>query len=437
MTSQNILMYRKIIYFCLGLGMSTPLLALVVGGRVISLTVIALILALVDLINNQSIIHKSFNKPIRKLFILWMNVSIIASLFGWLYFCSFDMTYALSSISQIPKILLYYLLFYLFSRNGDGKEKLTNIAVGVKYGILLNLTWAILDASIYYINGISLTNTIFSQVIKAYNLPYGQSSTIDGFYIRSAGLSNDQVNIGCFAISSVVYSFLYNKKWVSILGILACFASVSVIGIAGVTVAYMWKLFIFKNTKNRVIKSAVLLVVIILAYQYIKHSDNLVVTGLRMGMELRIKSKADGDESAGIRSLLVKKFPECVMRMPSSLIIGTGYYSVVYPYYQEGLIYGYSGKNNNPTAVENTFIEYFFDLGSIGLILFILMIYKITIQSYRNFLQKKDSFDAFLFSYMFGALFSYLLYHNILFSIDMFAYIAGSLYLTNKKIKTS
>lgn len=425
---------KKILYYCLGLGASTPLLALVLGGRVISLVTVCVIFVFID----QFTSHKfSFNASHLKTeyarnFMKFMYISLASCVFGFIYFIFINTDFAYSSISFIPKILIYLVLFCAVAHDPRGEMKMKFVFEGAKLGIFINLLWAIVDAFLFYTSGYSLTNSVFVDYITAMDYPYGQLSTIETGYYRSAGLNNDQSSIGTYAITAVIYSFLTNKRWLSIIGVLATMATVSFIGIAGVAAAFFWQLFLRKGVKHRVLASVVIILTLIVGGIVITTSDSVFVMGMRAGIEARYESKSDGDHSSELRSTLIKKFPACVASTPTALFIGTGYNSAVYPYYHEGVSYmNYSIKNPKPTAVENTFVEYFFDLGLFGFLSFFLMFYQLMKRSLQNFYIRQDNFDIYVFAYLFGALFSYLFYHNILYSLDMLVFIASILYLKN------
>lgn len=427
--------YRKILYFGLGIGMTSPLLALVVSGHIISLATVAFSLVFFDLILNKKPGRVINDKPLHKqYFNYWMYISIASSIFGFIYFIGINEEYAYSALSSLPKIFFYLLLFYLFAHDANGQEKMEYAFSGLKYGILINLVWTIIDASLFYMIGESLTNNVFASYIVAADLANGQCSTIEGFSIRSAGLNVDMATIGQFAVSAVVYSFLYNKKWLTLVGVLACFASVSFIGIVGVFIAFVWQYMFRKEAKNRILKLCVVSALAIYAVHFFYNTNNEIITGMRTAVELRAEAKKGDDHSASLRKLVIMKFPACVAHMPTSLFIGTGYFSAVYPYYKEGLEYrDFNIRNPKPTAMENTFVQYFFDLGLWGLLFFCLMIFKIYKLSYREFMLEKNEFYALLFAYIFGAFFDYLFYHNILYSVDIMVFIASALYLRRTK----
>lgn len=423
---------QKILYYSFGLGMTSPLLALVFGGHIISLTTVTIALVFFDLLLCRHCIRFSYYKKslYSKYFLIWMIISLVSSVFGFVYFIGFQKEFALSSISFIPKILFYIILFFFFARDVYGEDKMEVVFKGIKFGILLNLVWAIVDASMYYTIGESLTNNVFKSYIIAADMPNGLASTVDGLSIRSVGLNNDEATIGFFSICAVVYSFLYKKLWLTVVGILATFSSVTFIGVVGITCVFIWQFLLRKKTKHKLRNIIIVFAFGFAALIYVNNSNNDIIVGLRTAIELRAESKKDGDHSAEARKLFITKFPACVKQLPTSLMIGTGYNSAVYAYYQEGLEYSrFSKTNPKPTAIENTYIEYFFDLGFFGLLFFLLLYYKIFTDSLRIYNKYKIEFYALIYAYTFGAIFEFAFYHNILYSMDMIVCIAAVLYL--------
>ena len=431
--------YRRLLYFLLGLGMTSPLLALVVGGYIISLTTVTIALVFFDLLLRKH--RRQFSvrnqNSMYKYFMAWMLISIASSIFGFGYFLLLEKNkdFAFSSISFIPKILFYLFLFYLFSTNRMGEYKMLSIIRGLKFGILLNLVWAVVDAGMFYTTGESLTNNIFASYIAAADMPNGLASTVDGLSIRSVGLTNDEANIGFFSTIAVIYSFLYRKIWLTVLGILATLSSVTFIGIVGIICAFIWQMIFRKESKHRLRNAMAILVTCIAALIFFNTSNNDIIVGLRTAVEIRAEAKQEGDHSGEARKLFITKFPAALTHLPTSLLIGTGYTSAIYAYYPEGLVYDYAGygKNNpKPAAMENTFVEYFFDLGLWGTLFFILLYFRILTISYQKYCITGGDFYAFLFAYAFGDIFEFAFYHSILYSMDMIACIAAVLYLEKK-----
>lgn len=351
-----------------------------------------------------------------------MSISIIASVFGFVYFINIDPVYSFSAIKHIPKILLYIFLLLLLDSDRIRDKKVGIILSGLIWGIGLNLFWSIADAISYYLFHISLTNELFRPYILATNMHYGIASIVDGFSIRSVGLNNDPATIGFFAIITAPFAFVTNRKWILLIAIFASLACVSFIGLAGIFIVCF---YYFLKGKIKIKNFAISFILIGFLLFIFLNSNNQIIESLKTAIELRTESKVGGDHSSGTRILFIAKFPNAVLNHPISLILGTGYSTAVYAYYPEGLDYG--GANNYPTYMENTYVDDFFSFGLIGFILFVAFYAKMFI-IYKNKLKFNSLEYKFLYSISLATLISYFFYHYTLYSVIMLASIAGVIY---------
>lgn len=416
--------YIKTIYFCLGLGATSPLLAFVIGGRAISLMTIALILVMIDLfLTKNKTIKLLRNNQLYTLYMIWMLISILASFFGFVYFANNTIDYSISSISHIPKIILYILLIILLINNKHKQRKVTYLIKGLAFGIALNIVWSIVDACMYYTIHKSLTNTVFSAYIKATDMHFGIASIVDGFTIRSVGLNNDPATIGFFATVGTAFGYASKRKWIIFICLLACLACISFVGLVGICIVIIYQYF--QENKRIDIRQTLLItfaLLIVSVFFYSLPEDNMINT-MKSAMEMRAESKVEGDHSSETRLLFIRKFPNAILHMPVALILGTGYSTAVYPYFKEGLDYE---SDEHPTCMENTYIDNFFSFGLIGFIFFCLFYCKILYFS-RTFIKKKNNcFDVeVLYSISLGSLVSYAFYHYTLYSVIMLASVAA------------
>lgn len=405
---------NKIAYLSLGLGSTSPLLAIVVGKHIVSLMTISLIVVFIDLLfsnKNHNTIYKS--STLFVLFCKWMVISVLASVFGFLYFFPLRTDYSYATISYIPKILLYLILLILLGKSCKHSEKCFLIIHGIKIGIALNLIWSIADASMYYSIRESLTNLVFHSYISAADMHFGVASIIDGVTIRSVGLNNDPATIGFFSTVASAYAFVSKKKWVIVIALLASLASVSFVGLVGIILVAFFNL-IYLNQAISFRSIVVTILFITTSALVFNLSGNSILDSFRSAIEIRAESKTEDDHSTSVRRLFLEKFPGALSNMPTALIIGTGYSTAVYPYLSEGLDYGVS-----PTTMENTYVDNFFSFGLIGFVYFILFHYCM----YRNARAKMrvDSSEVtiILYSFSLGIPISYLFYHYTLYSVIM------------------
>ncbi|MDE7441906.1 MAG: O-antigen ligase family protein [Muribaculaceae bacterium] len=284
----------------------------------------------------------------------------------------------------------------------------------------------------YYTIGKSLTNTVFKPYIVAADIRYGTASLEFGSYIRSSGLNTDPANIGFFAAVGTAYAMVGRKFWLIGACVLSALSAVSFVGLVGIALVIVYELLFGKAIRHRVLFLIIGAIITISAYTYYKHSSQPLITFLRDAIELKAQSKADGDQSTELRSNFIKKFPDAVSHLPSSLIIGTGYYTGVYAYYLEGVTYygEYSGRNV-PTEMENCYIEYFFDFGLIGFFFFCLFYLQILLNYQKIDRIHPSKTNKSIFAIVLGSIISFCFYHYTLYSVIMFTDVAAIVHLRN------
>ena len=418
--------FTKYTYILFGLGATSPLLALVVGGRVVSLMTIAMFFVFADLIlskkNKAGLEYK--RGVLYKLFMGWMVISIFACLFGFVFFISFLPEFSYATIGFIPKIVLYLLLLYLLGVNYKSKEKVSLIIKGVKYGVALNLTWSIVDAVMYYSIHESLTNNVFKSYIVATDMRLGIASIVNGITIRSVGLNNDPATIGFFAMAACAYAYVVNKKWIILICLLSCAACVSTLGFAGIIMITLYEVCFRMNIKNMIKYGIVVVLLLFIGTSCLAIIEEGVMFEMVKAVTERVESKGDGQESSGVRGMFIKKFPEAISNMPTTLLLGTGYFTSVYPYYKAGV--HWDDGSENPTSMENTYIDNFFSFGLIGFVLFLLFHYDL-FKIYQKKL-RMNSEDVFvIYSFAVSAPIAYMFYHYILYSVLMLVFITSIL----------
>lgn len=417
-------LFKLAIYFGLGLGATCPLLSLVYGGTVISLMSITLIFVILDLLAGIKIrLLYNTNSRLLELFLSWMLISVLASFYGFVYFININPNYSFSSIKHLPKILFYLSLTYLFIKQRYSHAKTHAILMGILCGIVLNIFWSIADAAMYYAIRESLTNNIFHAYITATNMRLGVASIVNGITIRSVGLNNDPAVLGFFAIVGTSFAIIDNKKWFIIFCFLSSIACISFIGFIGIFIVVVTNLYLgeikLKDFLYFFILSGLFLVIIC-------NSNNNIVEQAKLAVENKADNKIENEPNSSVRPLVIKKFPNAILNIPTVLILGTGYTTAVYPYYPEGLDWGAGSKE--PTYIENTYIDNFFSFGLIGFMFFLLFYAKL-FSSFRKIVKNSPNIDAkVIYSISMGILISYLFYHYTLYSVIMLISIIGIVY---------
>ncbi len=416
---------RNIIYVGLGIGACSPMLALVFGGRVLSLFSIAILLVFIDLIWSRGNIKNELLKSnsVNTLFKRWTAIAVMSAIWGAIYIGICEGEF-LTPLKSIPKVLFYFVLFSLFARDSNVLVKLKLLLKGIKTGMLINLLWSVADALIFYATKISITNELFASYINATDMRLGMASIIDGVTIRSVAFNNDPATVGFFAIVMMCY-YLYtnaSKIWLFLpfLSAVSCLSFTALVGFLFVFVGW-----IFRNN----IKSAILFVfcfsVLILGLFNYVGDNNGILGMIKTAVEAKADSKANEDnESTGMRVFYIKNFVEAISCQPTTLFIGTGYDTATYPYSCADSKNEYFSEASF-FDMENTYIAVFFDLGLVGFLAYYLFYFKIW-KKFRNFgPSNNDKNLFFIYAVTEGSLIADLFYHYILYSVIMLTSISA------------
>lgn len=353
----------KWLYFLLGVSSTGMVLAFVTGGHVIPLYSIFLIIVFVDLLKGKKA-SRHFG-TLENCYNLWMIISIIASLFGLVFFIEYP-DWQVTTLSYIPKIIIYLLLFVLLKSNHDREKKVYSLLQGLLCGIIINVIWSIADVSLFYISGESLTNNVFQAYIQAKDMRYGQLSLIYGPVIRSGGLNGDPANLGMFATILAAYA-LYSRKYIYfILAIFSGLAGVSFVAICGILIVS----FFYLVSEGKVIKLIPVIILGILIAVLLFSSDNVVINGLgeAFNERMEMKSETSGDADNVRRQYFVNFLPAAI-QSPTYFIIGTGYMTASYAYLSNGL----TSHKYEPYDPECTYFSNYFDFGLIGFAVYMFM----------------------------------------------------------------
>ena len=409
------LMMKYPFHWLLGFFSTASVVALIVGGRVFPMYMLMLIPVFIDLV-----IHFRWGDTFalrgkeERHFYIWMIISILATIVGYLFFTGYP-EWQSTTMSYLPKILIYLALMFLLSGCEGRDARSKAILNGLKFGIIANLVWSLLDAAAWYLLGFSLTNRVFAGYIQAMDIRYGQLSLIksDGQF-RSGGLNGDPANIGLFATILAGYSLKTRKVLYYGLSVLSAFASVSMIafvGIIAVTVIHYFR----RRRKFRLTRRQALSLFVgigVLAGLVVLNSS--LIERMLGSVTTRVEMKStEGDD---IRMQYFSKFLPAVLDEPRYLVIGTGYMTASYPY----LIHGYTSEEFFPYDPEVTYFANYFDFGLLGFIFFVVFYVELFLLFKRRVKSDQASdTDYLLYACLLGALIAFFGYHYSLYSVVM------------------
>lgn len=403
-------------FFCLGFFSTTSCLAFVISSHILSFYTIAFVMVFASLITDRQIKQNRLQNKYHRLYQLWTLYGLLSSCFGFFIFFN-EEEWRIASISYVPKILLYFFLFYLLCKNINRTHYSCLLLRGLMYGIVLNLAWATMDALIFYLSGFSITNQLFRNYILAADIRYESLSLIIGNIIRSAGLNADPANIGMFAPILASYGLYTQTRWMYLLSILGIFASVSIVALAGVVIVTFVYFF---SCKKLLLKGVLTTLFLSLSLTFIPFTEE-GISGQMIGSVVeRLEEKMDSDASDkdNARAMYWKQFIPAVINTPTALVIGTGYGTASFAYINGGFV-----NSKGAYDPEQTYFSNYFDLGLIGFCLFLqLHLYLLKI-SYKN---KEDKDYLRLFSGIEGVMIAFMGYHYTIYSVSSLIVIVGT-----------
>lgn len=412
---------RDIFFILLGFGATASLLALPIWGHLLSLFTVALFVVLFILLQREC--KKSIPFTILdKLYCSWIFWAIVSSFFGFFFFWG-EWEWQQASLSYIPKILLYLLLFYLLRKSSNRKQYCALIVKGLFIGIIVNILWAVLDASLFYLKGYSITNETFTSYIALSNMRYSMISLIYGPTIRSCGLNSDPANIGIFVAIVAAYSLKVKKNIYLLFAIMGTLASLSHTAFFSIVLV----IFVFMLTnKVRYIQWVKFFLFVLVFVFLLTLMDFSVFSQMQEAFIERSNDKIEsGSDMEGARGSYWLNFIPAVLLHPISFIVGTGYGTASYPYLANGLV----DALFFPYDPEQTYFSTFFDIGLFGFICFFKLYLKLYLLS-NNIIESNilDMVNAGIL----GCMVAFLGYHYSVYSVAMIIVIVGIILLDEK-----
>lgn len=404
----------RILYILFGFFSTSELLAIPRGGgeplHVFSLLLVPVILDLLFIPGKKAL----YNSPIVSRYYIWTGFGVVSSLFGLLYFSEPVMTnYFTWDLNYLTRIVLYAIIFFLLLRRDDN-IRWSGILLGLFSGMILNVVVSIIDSSIFYITG-----TSFVRIFLSFSGQETISRTIilNEGGIRSTAFTSDPATVAMYAVILTAYGWYQKKYTYGLLSFVCALATLSATTIAGV---FLVSIIHIKNFKDFLKIVTVFVLGIILIFLI----DHPVINNMRHFMLERMEYKIEiGD---GIRSLYWERFPEAVINTPTSLFIGTGYYTASDAYRKVMPEWLEKGFAFDP---EQTYFSYFFDIGLIGFCFWISMYWLLYKKLKRiNTTVHKDKIQSLLLASVEGFLVVCLFYHYTIFSVQMLFLICCIIY---------
>lgn len=365
---------EKLILLC-AIFSTMPIVALPIMGRTISLFTICLFIFVAI---NVPMLFRKHNLKLcsnesEKFLLIWLAWGIFSGICGMLYYNNMDSkAFATVAMSQIPKIVMYIVMIIIIYNSNLSKKY---ILKGLIIGCIINVVWASIDALLFYLFKISITNIIFQQFININNVRFGQISIIlNGGGYRSSGLNTDPANIGFFAPIVFYYGLKKNNKILVVIALLSELASMSTTSL--VCTVLVGFIYIFEKKKSRIHKSismktiVISIISIIVIGIFVVKFDDVLIKQLNKFLT-RIDTVYVDGLTENNRVYYIKNFIYACKQENIRLLTGTGYLTASH---------GYIGTEINvygPYDMENRYLANFFDLGIFGTVAFFYMLYLI------------------------------------------------------------
>ena len=445
--SQNMLManrhYNLLITF-MGIVSTMPIVTIGIGSSRLSLFSIVFFLFVAYSLCIV-ITQKKFSfvcGRIKKILFLFMAWSIVSYLAGLIYMPSDWQSYMTSNVMKSGEYIMAFLLICLI----DDRKSCESYAKGLIIGCSINAAWSIAELFVFTVLHKSLNNMIF--VERLANLD--RSSIIYNQYggVRVSGLNYDPAHLGGL-VPTLLFFGLYSKNGLlislSALSLIASQSSTCLLGCGVVFMAYLIYRYIYKSMQSRksnhsqknivvlvmiFIFIVVLLVVFVLTNSQIRETIFNAFQNNFNGFIGRIGNTYIRNESTNFhvnpRKVYYGKMLDALLsRNPASALVGTGLGTSMYAY-RDYVPRGVPAGSGEPDV---TYIDYLFDLGIIGLCLYIVFLVFSCVGLVKNIRQIKNNLTVVYLGVVINLIVISFTYHYVFTVYQMLAFMFLALQL--------
>ena len=418
---------NEIVLLVMGIFSTMPIVCLNLFGRYISFFSIFLILSYITLFKgliNFGKIRTLSSVRNYSIFILWLFLAIISCFCGWIHFSNQYM-WREASLSNLNKIIIFILFSVLWINQKDIKKNSSFLLKGIVYGCVANMLWATVDGIGFYLFGISLNNILFHEYAVANDIRNGALSIIRDGLIRASGFNYDPAHLGFIVPSMLAYSIRKNKKWLWLLVFFALICSASTTALVCSIIVLLLNIKYIKigTDKTKIKKNlpVICLVGISLFLFFLIGFNTFVGEAIRKFWG-RIYNTYINFSQDDYRVIYVTEFFNAISTAGIMIIFGTGFGTASYAYvFNNDILFKLGKINYFPYDMEMTYIAYFFDLGIVGFIIYIFLLYKI----YHYSSKSKDSNGKIIYSLLIGMILSAFFYHYTLMAMQVLVVLVG------------
>lgn len=369
-------------FFC-GVLITMPIISINTGLGLISVFTLFFIMFLVWMLlititRKQPLFISNF----AYIFIAWYFLALISSISGLLFFQKMPI-WANMSASYIPKIIIYAVLLVVLYQHRLNKTLISSLLIGFKLGIVLNLIWVVIEGVYFYSNGKILNNIVFASYIQYMPEDRETISIVTEYGLRATGFNYDPAHIGALAPIVFMLAVINKKLSLLILSVLALIFSQSTTG-AFVCILSLIAYFLispnrYKITRKKMVQiltSLTIIVTVISLLLYFVDIPESVSKNLDGFINRSGSNYIDENHVLSPRHVYNFMVLDAISFVGLNILWGTGFGTASYPYVYDPTISTLLQIIPFPYDPESTYISYLFDLGIIGLLLYLYIILK-------------------------------------------------------------
>lgn len=423
----------KYLSYLIGIFVTMPIVTLHYNGKHLSVFTFLYVLMMFMLI----VTLKSFTINIKKKSIIlyfWLLFSMVSSIFGLLFFVT-EKEWSNVVLRYIPKIYSFFIFLFLLYNSKYKKIIIEFFFNGLIMGCIFNLVWVTIEGFIFYVYHISLNNIVFADYIKL--LPENRkfiSITYAGG-IRATGFNYDPAHLG--GLIPIVFTYFYlNRNYMMFILIITALAfsqsTTALLSTIIIAILHFKKGFMndikSKSFCRRKLVVGVFFLLFLMPVIFLNNYN--LFNSLQKnvyGFINRVTTVYIKNDEPDIRMLYHKYIPDAMIFNGFATIIGTGFGTASYPYVSEkNMRDSLNIISKKPYDPESTYISYLFDLGIIGLLIYLyilLIIYRYYSHYYRS------KYNIIIFSIINGIILSSLFYHYTLTAYHVLSIIMAILYM--------
>lgn len=408
-----------------------PIISLKLNHTYVSLFTISFIILFILLFMRFIIFDCRIElKFITKLYLIWLLLSILSSFLGLFYFWG-QGPWIKTILLYIPKLLIFSFFLIILSSYSNKKDFIHFFLLGFLTGIILNAIWSCIDGFIFYQLKFSINNVIFRDYFKTM-LPANRQfiSIVRNETIRTTGFNYDPAHLGALLPILIGFSIINSNLILLLISILAIVFSQSTTGLVVsivIIIFLIWKRVFFINFK--IIHLLLMLILLLFGIFYFNKEFIYFISNFNNFFE-RIQSVyLQGTFSTNNRVIYHKFFPS-VVNNNFMIFTGSGFGTASYSYLSNDLIRSLLGYENiKPFDPESVYISYFFNVGILGVILYIFVVF----YNLRKLLNQDISNKNYLIMISLISIFvSGFFYHYILTSYQVLIIIMASIINDNE-----